>query len=141
MEWTHASLPYRISDDKALLDADAIHALLQTSYWAPNRSRETVVKSIEGSLCFGIYYEDRQVGFARSLTDGATTSWLCDVIIHPDHRGRGLGKWLMAVIVDHPMLKPTGMGLATRDAHGLYEKFGFVRREAMNRPPGHSADS
>jgi GNAT superfamily N-acetyltransferase len=135
MEWIHAELPYRISDRKEELQPDAIHALLRTSYWAAERPKDVIMRSLKGSLCFGLYAGAAQVGFMRVVTDGATFSWLCDVIVDPGHRGKGLGKWLMDVMVDHPHIRRTHMVLGTRDAHGLYEKYGFVRREMMGRRP------
>ncbi|MBW7477092.1 GNAT family N-acetyltransferase [Paenibacillus oenotherae] len=133
MEWKHDSLPYRISDDKQLLDLNMIHTLLQSSYWASERSIERTKESIAGSLCYGIFDESGQIGFMRVVTDRATISWICDVIIHPDHRGKGLGKWLMQYLLEHPDVRHTNMLLGTRDAHGLYEQFGFERREMMRR--------
>ncbi|NGQ96739.1 GNAT family N-acetyltransferase [Brevibacillus sp. SYP-B805] len=133
MEWKHADFPYRISDDKELLVLDTIYELLQTSYWARHRSKETVAKSLENSLCFGVYEGDEQVAFMRVVTDYATFSWICDVIVHPDHRGKGLGKWMMQFLIEHPAVRHTNMMLGTRDAHGLYEQYGFERQELMRR--------
>ena len=134
MEWIHESLPYRISDNAEELQPDVIVSLLKSSYWAAERSEETMRKSWAESLCFGVYGADgMQIGFMRVVTDGAIFSWLCDVIVDKDHRGNGLGKWMMDVIVDHPRIRHTNMGLGTRDAHGLYEKYGFERREMMGR--------
>lgn len=134
MEWNHDCLPYRISDSVEELQPDVILALLKSSYWAAERSEETIMKSWKESLCFGVYDADGlQVGFMRAVTDGATVSWLCDVIVDPGHRGKGLGKWMVAVVVDHPRIRHTNIYLGTRDAHGLYEKYGFVRRDMMVR--------
>ncbi|CAG7653556.1 GNAT family N-acetyltransferase [Paenibacillus allorhizosphaerae] len=134
MEWTHERWPYRISDRKELLQTDTVYSLLQTTYWAGNRSKETIIRSIEGSLCLGLYDADMyQAGYLRVVTDYATFAWVCDVIVHPDHRGQGLGKWLVQCLVEHPKLKGIQMVLGTRDAHGLYEQFGFERREMMRR--------
>jgi GNAT superfamily N-acetyltransferase len=135
MEWFHESLPYRISDVSEELQPDIILALLKTSYWAAERSSDVIVKSLEGSLCFGLYNGGSQVGFMRVVTDSATFSWVCDVIIDSEHRGKGLGKWLMSVLTNHPRISHTFMVLGTRDAHGLYEKYGFERREMMWRRP------
>ncbi|MBU7315745.1 GNAT family N-acetyltransferase [Paenibacillus oleatilyticus] len=137
MEWKHNTLPYRINDCREELQPDVIYALLQTSYWAAHRSKETVLRSFENSLCFGLYYGEAQVGFMRVVTDYATFAWVCDVIVHPDHRGQGLGKSLMQFLVEHPAVQGTRMVLGTRDAHGLYEQYGFERQELMRRPiPG-----
>lgn len=134
MEWIHDSLPYRISDNMEELQSEVVIALLKSSYWAAERSEDTIMKSWRESLCFGVYSLDGlQVGFMRVVTDGATFSWLCDVIVDTNHRGKGLGKWMVAVVMDHPRIRHTNICLATRDAHGLYEKFGFVQREMMFR--------
>jgi GNAT superfamily N-acetyltransferase len=117
-----------ISTDKAKLDLPLIHAYLsQTSYWAKGRSLEEVVCSIENSLCFGAYtHEGRQVGFARVVTDGVVFAWLMDVFVTEGARGKGIGKMLLAHLLDHELIrKANGIGLRTRDAHGLYRQFGF----------------
>ena len=120
---------YLFSDRKKLLQGEQIHALLQTTYWAKNRTIETTLKSIDHSLCFGIYRNGIQVGFARCVTDHATVYWLCDVVIAQEHRGQGLGKELIQWITGHDALKSLYGILSTRDAHGLYEKFGFEREQ------------
>ncbi len=117
--------PFRISTDKSELDILLIHRWLNTvSYWAQGRSLETVQLSIEHSLCFGVYEAERQIGFARVVTDTATFAWLCDVFIVEEYRGRGLGKWLIETIAAQPLLQPLLFLLATRDAHGLYQRYG-----------------
>jgi GNAT superfamily N-acetyltransferase len=129
---------YFVSSDKALLQLDWIVPILQSSYWAEGRTREIVQSSIAASLCFGAYEKvsSGQVGFARVVTDRTTFSWLCDVIIDPAHRSRGIGKLLVSTVLEDPTLSGTKMILGTRDAHGLYERFGFVRQEMMRRPSG-----
>jgi GNAT superfamily N-acetyltransferase len=115
-----------ISDDPARLDHQIIHDYLSRSYWAAGIPRETVDRSIEHSLCFGVYQGARQVGFARVITDQATFAWLADVFILEEHRGMGLGKRLVAAILAHPKLQGLRrFMLATLDAHKLYEPFGF----------------
>ena len=114
-----------ISDDKNLLQIDRICALLKTSYWAGERERETIARSIEHSLCFGVYQNGEQVGFARCVTDYATIFWLADVILDERVRGQGLGKALVDLIVSHELLQGLVGTLATRDAQGLYQRFGF----------------
>ena len=114
-----------ISDDKNLLQIERICALLKTSYWAGERSRETIERSIEHSLCFGVYQNGEQVGFARCVTDYATMFWLADVILDERMRGQGLGKALVDFIVSHERLQGLVGTLATRDAQGLYQRFGF----------------
>jgi len=119
---------FMISTDKTRLNVELIHQFLcQESYWAQGRSLETVLKSIEHSESFGVYEGERQIGFARVVTDYCTFAWLADVFIVPEYRGRGLSKWLVSVIVAHPGLQGlTRWLLATKDAHGLYCKFGFA---------------
>ncbi|WP_316808701.1 GNAT family N-acetyltransferase [Pedobacter agri] len=121
------------SDSKELLQIDAIHQYLsQESYWAKNIPLEVVRRSIENSLCFGIYKDNYQIGFARWITDKATFGWLCDVYIESDYRGQGLSKKLISFMIFHPDLQGLRRyQLATLDAHGLYEQFGF---EAIQNP-------
>ncbi len=118
---------YLISTDKSLLDLDAVCGFLERSYWAAQRPRDVISRSIEKSLNFGLYRpaDRRQVGFARVVSDCATFGWLCDVFIDEDCRGRGLGVWLIETVMAHPDLRGLLMMLGTRDAHGLYERFGF----------------
>lgn len=117
---------YTISTDKQRLDIPLIHAYLsQHSYWAKGRPLEVIQRSIENAVCFGVYQDDEQIGFARVVTDFATFSWLCDVFILSAHRGRGLGKRLISTIVSHPELQTARpFLLATRDAHELYRRYG-----------------
>ncbi|HZG85180.1 GNAT family N-acetyltransferase [Paenibacillus sp.] len=137
MEWTWDDLT--ITDEAERIDVDALCGWLAGSYWAAERSRATILRSIAGSVCLSAFAGGKQVGFLRAITDGATFSWICDVIVDEAHRGRGVGKRLVAAAVEHPTLKDTHMGLGTRDAHGLYEQYGFVRREAMVRRIGGTA--
>ena len=118
--------PYTISTDQTRLDIDIIHAYLsKRSYWAQGRSLAAVQTSVEHSLCFGVYEGEQQVGFARVVTDNATFGWLCDVFIIESHRGQGLGKRLIEAVVNHPQLAELSIFvLATRDAHGLYSRYG-----------------
>ena len=123
-EWTQGE--YSISTDEARLDVDVIHHFLDSSYWASGRSIETIRRSIDHSLPFGVYKENQQVGFARVITDYATFAWIADVFILEEHQGRGLGKWLMEIILTHPELQGFRRWvLATKDAHDLYRKYGF----------------
>jgi GNAT superfamily N-acetyltransferase len=115
-----------VTTDRSRLDLDVIHGFLTTSYWARGIPRETVVRSMEHSLCFGAFDGDRQVGFARVISDRATFAYVCDVFALESHRGRGVGKSLMAAIMAHPELQGLRRWmLSTRDAHGLYRQFGF----------------
>ena len=118
---------YTISMDKNKLQVNYIHRYLSTeSYWAKNIPVETVKKSIEGSICFGVYNQDVQMGFARVITDEATFAYLADVFIDEKHRGKGLSKKMMTYIMAFLETKQLRrMMLATKDAHALYEQFGF----------------
>jgi GNAT superfamily N-acetyltransferase len=131
---------YFISTEPALLDHDFIARWLRTTYWAADRPEEIIEKSLASSLCFGVYVIEtkEQVGFARVVTDSATFAWICDVFVEPAHRARGLGKRLMNEILVHPDLATTAMYLGTKDAHGLYERYGFARSELMRRPRSNS---
>lgn len=124
---------YLITSDRSRLDVGFIHNFLANeTYWAVGRSIEVVKRSIDNSLCFGIYRRTEQVGFARVVTDFATFAWLADVFIVPEHRGHGLAKWLMQVILAHPELQGFRRWvLATKDAHSLYAQFGFI---PLHRP-------
>lgn len=115
-----------IDTDKGRLDVPLIHGFLTSSYWAKGIPIDVVRRSIEGSLCFGIYEAGQQVGFARVVSDYATFAYLADVFVLESHRGRGFSKRLMAAVVAHPQLQHLRRWLlATLDAHGLYEQFGF----------------
>ena len=118
---------FSISTDKSRLDRGLIHDYLsRSSYWARSIPRDIVDRSIEHSLCFGIYDRDAQVGFARVISDHATFAYVCDVFVLESQRGHGLGVWLMEVIRAHPDLQGLRKWvLTTRDAHGLYRKSGF----------------
>lgn len=131
MEWRNGE--YTLTDDQSHADLDFIHTSLNTTYWAENRPREVVEKSIENSVLLSLFHKDKQIGFTRIVSDYSTFSWVCDVFIHPDHRGKGLGVWLMECTMNHPAMDVSLQLLATRDAHGLYEKFGFQVRECMFR--------
>ena len=131
-EWHKGN--YRVSTDKTALDVDVIHDYLTASYWAKGIPKETVAKSIEGSLSFGVFKGDEQVGFARVITDYATFMYLADVFVLEAHQGQGLAVWLMDVIVNYPALQGIRTWtLLTADAHGLYEKFDFEVPEDRSR--------
>jgi GNAT superfamily N-acetyltransferase len=119
---------FSISTDKNLLDVEVIYNYLsQESYWAKNIPQEKVNRSIENSMCFGVYKDERQIGFARVITDKATFAYLADVFIINEFRGLGLSKWLVQTILVHPDLQTLRRWLlATADAHGLYNQFGFL---------------
>jgi GNAT superfamily N-acetyltransferase len=115
-----------VSSDPSRLDLDVIHVFLSKAYWALGIDRDIVARSIEHSLCFGAFDGNRQVGFARVISDRATYAYVCDVFVLESHRGRGVGKRLMASIMSHPELQGLRRWtLFTRDAHGLYRQYGF----------------
>jgi N-acetylglutamate synthase-like GNAT family acetyltransferase len=118
---------FHISTDQNLLDFGIIYNYLDNdSYWAQGIPVETLRKAISGSLCFGVYYQNKQAGFARVVTDKATFAYICDVFILAKYRKLGLSKWLMQTIVKHPELQGLRRwSLATADAQGLYSQFGF----------------
>lgn len=134
MKWEKEN--FLVSTDPDLLDLDFICRSLRSTYWAAERPDSIIKESIKNSLCLGLFKkkEAEQIGFARVVTDHVTFSWLCDVIIDMDHRGAGLGKWLVSCVVDHPSVRNTTSLLGTLDAHGLYEKFGYTRSDQMRRP-------
>ncbi len=126
---------FLVSTDRARLDLDVVHGFLTNCYWAKGIPRSIVARSIDHSLCFGVYdAEGVQVGFARVVTDFATVAYLGDVFVLESHRGRGLSKWLMECITVHPALQGLRRWiLLTRDAHGLYSQFGFAPVKAPER--------
>jgi GNAT superfamily N-acetyltransferase len=115
-----------VTTDPSRLDVDLIHGFLTRSYWAAGISRDVVARAIEHSICFGALDGGRQVGFARVVSDRATYAYVSDVFVLESHRGRGVGKRLMAAIMSHPDLQGLRRwSLSTRDAHGLYRQYGF----------------
>lgn len=125
--------PYQISTARARLQQRVIVDYLARSYWADKRPAATVVASLDHSLNFGLYHQPggEQVGFARLVTDYTTFAYLADVFVLEAHRGKGLGVWLMEVVIDHPRVANLRRWhLATADAHGLYRRFGFVEVDA-----------
>lgn len=131
-EWTKEG--YLLSTDKSKIDIEAVHHFLSRSYWAENIPLDLVQRSIDNSLCFAVYHQQRLIGFARVISDFATFAYLADVFIIPEERGKGLAKWLMSVIMDDPRLRGLRrFTLATRDAHGLYSQFGFTPFDKPDR--------
>jgi N-acetylglutamate synthase-like GNAT family acetyltransferase len=126
---------FLISTSRERLSLEMVHGFLTNCYWAKGISREVVERSIEHSLCFGIYEETgQQIGFARVVSDFATVAYLGDVFVLESHRGRGLSKWMMKCIIQHPALQNLRRWiLLTRDAHGLYSQFGFTPVKAPER--------
>jgi GNAT superfamily N-acetyltransferase len=125
MEWTREE--FTVSDDAARLDREVIERFLTGSYWAKNIPSATLDKSLRNSLCFALLEGERQIGFARVVSDRATIAYLADVFVLPEFRGRGLATWLLTSVLAHPELQGLRRWvLATRDAHGLYRKLGFT---------------
>lgn len=118
---------FTISTNRARLDLDALHALLRSTHWAREMSRDILEKAVRKSLCFGLYDSDVLIGFARLITDHCTYAYMTDVILAAEYRGRGLGKWLTQATVIHPDMKGLRrIALLTRDAMGLYRQYGFT---------------
>jgi len=117
------------------MDMDVIHGFVSQSYWAKGIPRDTLQKALQYSLCFGVFTRSgQQVGFARMVTDRATYAYLADVFIVEHHRGQGLSKWLVKTVLEHPDLQGLRrITLATLDAHGLYEQFGFTELDDPSR--------
>ena len=124
VEWKNG--PYSVTSDPQRLDVDAVHAFLTRSFWARGISKELVARSIERSLCFSLLHDKVQVGLARVVSDFATYAYLCDVYVLEEYQGKGLGKWMIGAVMTHPDLQGLRrFQLMTRDAHGLYTRFGF----------------
>jgi N-acetylglutamate synthase-like GNAT family acetyltransferase len=152
VEWRRG--PYLVSTDRARIEIAKALALLRTTHWADALTEPTLSRAVAHSVCFGVYHDAELVGFGRVITDLATYGYLTDVVIAPEHRGRGLGGWLAECMVRHPRLQGfRRLALLTRDAEGLYAEAGFVtgagdliymeRREGARRddPPGHPGAS
>jgi len=124
-----------VTSDRARMDLEVIHAFLsQDSYWAKDVPRAVVARAIEHSLCFGAFDGNAQIGFARVITDYATFAYLADVFVLPSHRGQGISRAILEAIVAHPELRGLRRWhLVTRDAHGLYERFGFTPLDTPSR--------
>lgn len=131
----HRRGEYVVSTDPSKLDLDVVHEFLTNCYWAKGIPRDVVARSIEHSLCFGIYDSSgAQFGFARVISDFATVAYLGDVFVLESHRGRGLSKWMMECITQHPALQSLRRWiLLTRDAHALYSSFGFTPLKSAER--------
>jgi ribosomal protein S18 acetylase RimI-like enzyme len=118
--------PYSVTADRRRMDVDAVHGFLARSFWARGISKDLVAKSIAHSLCFGLFDGQAQIGFARVVTDSSTYAYLCDVYVLEQYRGQGLGKWMIEFVMAHPDVQGLRrFQLVTRDAHGLYRRFGF----------------
>jgi GNAT superfamily N-acetyltransferase len=142
-DWTRGE--YLVSTRRDRVALDVVHRFLASSYWAPGVGYDTVRRSVEHSLPFGVYRAGVMVGFARVITDYATFAYLADVFVLPEHRGRGLGLWLVECVLAHPALQDLrSWGLKTRDAQALYRRLGFVEPPStvtfMQRPGGGGPD-
>jgi ribosomal protein S18 acetylase RimI-like enzyme len=125
---------YSVSTDASRMNLSVIHGYLTKAYWSEGVPRHTIERAMRNSLCFGVFKGDRQIGFARVVTDYATYAYICDVFVLEAHRGRGLATWLLECISSHPDLQGLRRwGLTTRDAHPLYEKAGFERTRIPER--------
>ncbi len=131
MERMH--LNFRITDDRSEIDRDTVYRLLKDTYWASERSMDEMNSVIDNSICISVFDGAAQVAFGRVLTDKAVFAWIGDLIVDPEYRSRGIGKAIMSFIQDHPEVPDSGQTLGTKDAHGLYEKFGFKRVEYMRK--------
>lgn len=129
MEWRKEE--FKITDDKAVIDLSFVTSSLNSTYWANQRPGTIIEKSFKQSVVLSLLYNDKQIGLSRIAGDYATFAWICDVFVHPDFRGQGLGKWLMECALTHPINDVQVIMLATKDAHGLYERYGFIRKECM----------
>lgn len=135
MHYEHENSPYLLSTDPQKLDVNVIHQFLsEESYWAENIPLDTVEDSIEDTLCFGVYCEGKQIGFARLITDLATFGYLSDVFVLKEHQGKGIGKWMIEKIIDYPGLKKLRkLLLITEDAQDFYRQLGFQSLENGER--------
>lgn len=129
MEWAQDT--FTISDQRDKVDLDIVAGLLHETYWGKARPRNVVEKLIKSSLCFSLYSSTKQIGFARVVTDYTVFSWLSDLVIAPDFRGRGLGQWLSECIISHPDLEKTQFVLQTTTAHAFYKRLGFGSNDKL----------
>ena len=129
MEWRKDE--YLITDDRSKVQLEVVHRLLAATYWGDRRPREIVDRMVAGSICFSLYHGFKQIGFGRAITDRTTFTWVADIVVEPEFRGAGLGKWIMECLLEHPAIKGTQLVLQTRDAQGLYEQFGFSENSAL----------
>jgi len=123
MEWTHEE--FVLTDNVAGIDFAELCTLLWGTYWAERRGREVIERSVRRSLSFSLLRDGKLAGFARVITDTATVGYLCDLVIAKEFRGRGVGRWMLGRILDHPDLRGCRIDLFTRDAHEFYKAFGF----------------
>jgi ribosomal protein S18 acetylase RimI-like enzyme len=141
MEWTHDD--FTLTDDPARIDFAQLCSLLWGTYWAETRGREVIERSVRRSLSFALLREGKLAGFARVVTDAATVGYLCDFVIDKEFRGVGIGRWMLARILEHPELRACRIDLFTRDAQEFYRSFGFGPHKftsMVRYPPRDSRD-
>jgi len=124
MEWRKGN--YMITDNADLLNVNKIYELIRVTYWGAARTEAQTRKSLQHSLSVGLFDGNIQIGFARAVTDYATFSWICDVVVQEEYRSQGLGKWMLQCLFEHPDIVATRMILVTKDAQELYRKYGFT---------------
>jgi GNAT superfamily N-acetyltransferase len=120
-----------VTDDNTLADIEFIHSSLQNTYWAAERPRQVVIKSLENSVLLSLFHNSRQIGFIRIISDYVIHAWLGDLYVDPGYRGKGLGKWLFECCLEHPATKVRSIILMTADAHDMYARYGFEKVECM----------
>lgn len=124
---------FLITDEKSGISPQAVKRLLDGSYWAPDRSIDLIAKTLKNSICVSVFQDEELIGFARVVTDKAVFAWIADVVVAKAHRGKGIGKEIINFIQAHPDVPQHSQLLRTRDAHGLYEKYGFKKSEVMSK--------
>ncbi|MCO7223644.1 GNAT family N-acetyltransferase [Pleionea sp. CnH1-48] len=129
MHWEFQN--YTLFDNELPVDIKHTYKLLQTTYWKANRSIDVVKSMVDNSYCFTLFFGNKQVGFARFVSDKTTFSWLADFVIAEDHRGQGVGKWMLETMLAHPQFSHTQFALQTADAHSLYQSFGFETKSSL----------
>ncbi|MFB2765735.1 GNAT family N-acetyltransferase [Marinobacter shengliensis] len=129
MEWRKDE--YLITDDRSKVQLEVVHRLLAATYWGDRRPKEIIDRMVAGSICFSLYHGSKQIGFGRAVTDSTTFTWVADIVVEPEFRGAGLGKWIVECLLEHPAIEGTQLVLQTRDAQGLYEQFGFSENSAL----------
>ncbi|WP_050180546.1 GNAT family N-acetyltransferase [Domibacillus robiginosus] len=131
MKWSKGE--FIVSDEISLMNINTVSYLLSSTYWASKRTKEAIENSMKNSISFGVYHHNKQIGFARVVTDKAVFSWVLDVVIDERYRRNGIGQWLMECILEHPEITHTKFALATSDAHDFYKKFNFKETQCMTR--------
>lgn len=142
MEWRKDD--YVVTDDSARMDVEAVIGLLRQTYWAKERPRELIERSLQNALCFSVFRGGKQIAFGRLISDFATVTYICDVVVDASERGQGTGTWLLECLLSHPRIQGTRVDLFTADAQDFYRrKFGFTNHkyESMSRYPPETGKS